>query len=194
MLNSDRKAELIHWFNSNGVPQCKQDYLISAIESHCLIKKDRRDEIDCLTNVEQLASNISVLVQNLPVSLRYELDTSVEDIILREQWDEYRTSPKDRLEPRHLGDIDLKMYLSSIVTACKGIKKNKPAIDDPHTYRILIWLCNSIAHDFHIRLNDTKIINFICAYTGKDFEAVKKQHSRLKKKGKIHKYEKGTFF
>lgn len=184
MLDEHKKNELKKWLKNNGVPESLHESLIEVIGTHKLLKEhniERKELLSKLGDIKKTTEKLNDLINRLPKSSSHELENVVEDHLIRQQWDNYVQGEK--LEPRHLGDISISMYLSSLQSACEALDKVKPDIKDEHIYPTLIWLCESISSDHQIELNHTKIIDFICAYTSKDNETVKKQYGRLRDKG-----------
>lgn len=190
MLSREQCKNIELWFKENGIPKDQWEYLIQTLNSHQLTLEDgdtverllsRYDEIKKLT--EKLQREIDLLSDQ---SLK-ELDVLLEDNLLREQIRLKKNDPVNRLTPRHLGGIDISLYLSSLLLTCMNIPKVKKKVKNQKVYETLSWFCYSLEDQYHFGINQTKVILFIKAVmetdeTPVDEDAIKQQLYRLSRR------------
>lgn len=187
MLNKNRRTDIERWFKNNGIPENKWDHLIKMLNSHKLTTTDGVEMKDLLgkyDKIKKLTEKLQREIDLLSDQSLKELDTLLEDNLLHEQSRLKKNDPVNRLTPRHLGDIDISLYLSSLILTCENIPKVKKKVRDEKVYSTLLWFCHSLDRQFNFGIDKNKAALFIAAFTGKDEDSVKRQLDRLLKNHK----------
>lgn len=77
------------------------------------------------------------------------------------------------------GEANAFDYIKNLITSCQNLSERKAESRDVDLYQSLTFRCERIAEEHSFELSQENIVKFICACTGKEREAVKKQFERL---------------
>lgn len=185
MFNNDRKREITNWFDENGIPKEKWEYILKMLKSHKITDEEGEKLKDILKRYDRLKELTSKMQHDLnllPDTAITELNILQEDTLLREQFRHYHADPIGKLIPRHLGDIDILLYFSSLQDTLEHIADVKKLNSSEKIYHTLLWFCHSLDEEYEFGINKTKAAEFISACTGGYHESVRKQIDRLMKK------------